>query len=37
MIKEDEWFKQGYNPANLDDEEEDVYIDDEAFSIQEVV
>jgi 5'-AMP-activated protein kinase catalytic alpha subunit len=36
MIKEDEWFKQGYNPANLDDEEEDVYIDDEAFSIQEV-
>ncbi|CAJ2661816.1 unnamed protein product [Trifolium pratense] len=36
MIKEDEWFKQGYYPANLDDEEEDVYIDDEAFSIQEV-
>ncbi|XP_058763726.1 CBL-interacting serine/threonine-protein kinase 1-like [Vicia villosa] len=36
MIKEDEWFKQGYNPANRDDEEDDVYIGDEAFSIQEV-
>ena len=36
MIKEDEWFKEGYNPANQDDDEEDVYIDDEAFSIQEV-
>jgi len=39
MIKEDEWFKEGYNPANLEDEEEeeDVYTDDDAFSIQEVV
>lgn len=37
MIKEDEWFKQGYNPANRDDEEDDVYIGDEAFPIQEVV
>jgi 5'-AMP-activated protein kinase, catalytic alpha subunit len=41
MIKEDEWFKEGYNPANLEDEEEeeeeDVYTDDEAFSIHEVV
>lgn len=40
MIKEDEWFKEGYNPANLEDEEEeeeeDVYTDDEAFSIHEV-
>ncbi|AES65689.1 putative protein kinase CAMK-CAMKL-CHK1 family [Medicago truncatula] len=38
MIKEDEWFKEGYNPANLEDEEEeeDVFIDDEAFSIHEV-
>ncbi|KAF8387732.1 hypothetical protein HHK36_026386 [Tetracentron sinense] len=35
-IKEDEWFKQDYTPANPDDEEEDIYIDDEAFSIQEV-
>lgn len=36
MIKEDEWFKQGYSPANRDDEEDDVYIGDEAFPIQEV-
>ncbi|CAI8587432.1 unnamed protein product [Vicia faba] len=36
MIKEDEWFKPGYNAANRDDEEDDVYIGDEAFSIQEV-
>ncbi|KAE8077138.1 hypothetical protein FH972_015732 [Carpinus fangiana] len=35
-IKTDEWFKQDYTPANPDDEEEDIYIDDEAFSIQEV-
>ncbi|CAI8587431.1 unnamed protein product [Vicia faba] len=35
MIKEDEWFKPGYNAANRDDEEDDVYIGDEAFSIQE--
>ncbi|ESW10563.1 hypothetical protein PHAVU_009G220200 [Phaseolus vulgaris] len=34
MIKEDEWFKEGYTPANPDNEEEGVYIDDdEAFSI----
>lgn len=36
-IKADEWFKQDYAPANPDDEEEDIYIDDEAFSIREVV
>jgi len=35
-IKTDEWFKQDYTPANPDDEEEDIYIDDEAFSIHEV-
>ncbi|XP_027358306.1 CBL-interacting serine/threonine-protein kinase 1-like isoform X2 [Abrus precatorius] len=35
MIKEDEWFKEGYNPANPEDVEEDVYIDDEAFSIHD--
>lgn len=35
-IKADNWFRQDYNPANLDDEE-NTYIDDEAFSVQEVV
>ncbi|KAK7411770.1 hypothetical protein VNO78_03208 [Psophocarpus tetragonolobus] len=35
IIKEDEWFKEGYTPANLEDEEENVYIDDEAFSIHD--
>ncbi|XVE82373.1 hypothetical protein DITRI_Ditri15bG0143000 [Diplodiscus trichospermus] len=35
-IKEDEWFKQDYTPAVPDDEEEDIYIDDEAFSMYEV-
>ncbi|KAB2599208.1 CBL-interacting serine/threonine-protein kinase 1-like [Pyrus ussuriensis x Pyrus communis] len=34
-IKSDEWFKQDYSPVNPD-EEEDVNIDDEAFSIHEV-
>ncbi|XP_040990511.1 CBL-interacting serine/threonine-protein kinase 1-like isoform X2 [Juglans microcarpa x Juglans regia] len=34
-IKADEWFKQGYSPANPDDDE-DIHIDDEAFSIHEV-
>ncbi|KAL5141407.1 CBL-interacting serine/threonine-protein kinase 1 [Glycine soja] len=36
MIKEDEWFKEGYTPANPEDEEESVYIDDEDFSIHDV-
>lgn len=36
MIKEDAWFKEGYTPENPEDEEEDVHIDDEALSIQEV-
>ncbi|KAK7328565.1 hypothetical protein VNO77_22676 [Canavalia gladiata] len=35
MIKEDEWFKEGYVLANPEDVEEDVYIDDEAFSIHD--
>ncbi|PPS08668.1 hypothetical protein GOBAR_AA11981 [Gossypium barbadense] len=35
-IKEDEWFQQDYTPAVPDDEEEDIYIDDEAFSMCEV-
>ncbi|GFZ13826.1 CBL-interacting protein kinase 1 [Actinidia rufa] len=30
-IKTDEWFKQGYSPANPDDEEESVHIEDEGF------
>ncbi|OVA16646.1 Protein kinase domain [Macleaya cordata] len=34
-IKEHEWFKQDYIPATPLDEEEDIYIDDEAFSIKE--
>ncbi|KAK7264789.1 hypothetical protein RJT34_32399 [Clitoria ternatea] len=34
-IKEDPWFQQGYVPATPEDEEEDVYIDNEAFSIHE--
>ncbi|KAK7363403.1 hypothetical protein VNO77_05545 [Canavalia gladiata] len=33
-IKKDPWFKQGYIPANPEDEE-DVYINNEAFSIHE--
>lgn len=36
-IKADEWFKQDYNPASPDDDEEDIYIDNEAFFMQEVV
>lgn len=36
-IKDDPWFKQGYTPADPEDEEEDVYIDNEAFSIHELV
>lgn len=34
-IKSDDWFQQGYVPANTD--EEDTYIDEDAFSIHEVV
>lgn len=37
MIKEDEWFKECYTTANPEDEENNVYIDDEAFSIHDVV
>jgi len=32
-IKEDPWFKKGYVPANAEDE--DVYVDNEAFSMHE--
>lgn len=36
-IKADPWFRQGYIPSNPDDDEEDdVYIDEEAFPIDEV-
>lgn len=35
-IKSDKWFKQDYIPANHDDEEDNIYIDDEAFAIREV-
>ncbi|KAL5782798.1 hypothetical protein ACOSP7_007827 [Xanthoceras sorbifolium] len=35
-IKTDDWFKQGYTPANPNDDEEDIFIDDQAFSMQEV-
>ncbi|KAJ0034697.1 hypothetical protein Pint_24179 [Pistacia integerrima] len=34
-IKADEWFKQDYTPADPNDEDEDIFIDDEAFSMQE--
>ncbi|OMO53397.1 hypothetical protein CCACVL1_28671 [Corchorus capsularis] len=32
-IKQDEWFRQDYTPAVANDEEEDAYIDNEAFSM----
>ncbi|KAK5826714.1 CBL-interacting serine/threonine-protein kinase 1-like [Gossypium arboreum] len=35
-IKNDEWFKQDYSPAVPDDDEEDTYVDDEAFSMSEM-
>ncbi|KAG6758759.1 hypothetical protein POTOM_035218 [Populus tomentosa] len=34
-IKADEWFKVGYTPMDSAEEQDDVYIDDAAFSIQE--
>ncbi|KAJ9699949.1 hypothetical protein PVL29_005682 [Vitis rotundifolia] len=34
-IKADEWFKQQYTPAYPEEEEEDIHVDDEAFSIHE--
>ncbi|KAK1316820.1 CBL-interacting protein kinase 1 [Acorus calamus] len=34
-IKEDKWFKQDYTPAIPDEEDEETFVDDEAFSIQE--
>jgi len=36
-IKEDLWFKEGYNQADHEDEEDDVYVDDQAFNIHELV
>lgn len=36
-IKADKWFKQQYTPAYPEEEEEDIHVDDEAFSIYEVV
>lgn len=35
-IKADEWFKVGYTPMDSAEEQDDVYIDDAAFSIQKV-
>ncbi|XP_044484237.1 CBL-interacting serine/threonine-protein kinase 1-like isoform X3 [Mangifera indica] len=35
-IKADEWFKQDYTPEDLNDKDEDIFVDDEAFSMQEV-
>ncbi|XP_004297073.1 PREDICTED: CBL-interacting serine/threonine-protein kinase 1 isoform X2 [Fragaria vesca subsp. vesca] len=35
-IKSDEWFKQDYFPAKADEEEEDINVDTEAYSIKEV-
>lgn len=34
-IKANEWFRQGYVPSNPEDEEDDVYIDEEALSIHD--
>lgn len=36
-IKSDEWFKQGYIPANPEEEEDINNIGDNAFSLHEVV
>ncbi|GAB2217876.1 hypothetical protein Droror1_Dr00001089 [Drosera rotundifolia] len=35
-IKEDEWFRQGYCPSSPEDEEDNIHIDEDALSIQEV-
>lgn len=35
-IKEDEWFRQGYCPSSPEDEEDNMHIDEDALSIQEV-
>ncbi|XAR49758.1 Non-specific serine/threonine protein kinase [Bertholletia excelsa] len=35
-IKADEWFCQGYSPANADDEEETICIDDKTPTVQEL-
>ncbi|KAL9410041.1 hypothetical protein AB3S75_043906 [Citrus x aurantiifolia] len=35
-IKADKWFELDYTPANPDDDEEDIFVDNEAFSMHEV-
>lgn len=37
-VKVDEWFKQDYSPAipDVDDDEENAYIDDAVLSVNEV-
>ncbi|KAH9623959.1 hypothetical protein KSS87_016218 [Heliosperma pusillum] len=36
-IKVDEWFRQGYIPSNPNDDDDDnVYVDEEAFSLKDV-
>uniref|UniRef100_A0A7N0UYK5 non-specific serine/threonine protein kinase n=1 Tax=Kalanchoe fedtschenkoi TaxID=63787 RepID=A0A7N0UYK5_KALFE len=36
QIKEDEWFKQGYNPACPDDDEDAANMKDDSFSVHDV-
>ncbi|KAJ8747620.1 hypothetical protein K2173_014435 [Erythroxylum novogranatense] len=36
-IKANEWFKEGYTPADPADEDEDVYVDEEALAVHEVL
>lgn len=36
-IKEHDWFKQDYTPAHPEEDDDDVHIDDEALSINEVL
>ncbi|XP_074292137.1 CBL-interacting serine/threonine-protein kinase 1-like [Silene latifolia] len=35
-IKVDEWFRQGYIPSNPNDDDDNVYVDEEAFSLKDV-
>ncbi|KAJ8766436.1 hypothetical protein K2173_022495 [Erythroxylum novogranatense] len=36
-IKADEWFKEGYTPVEAADEDEDIHVDEEAFTMHEVL
>lgn len=36
-IKADDWFRKNYEPAVPEDEEETACVDDQAFSLNEVV